>query len=389
MVTGCREAVIPSPFSDDDAPCCAEPSRERQPQVVIELESTTSDRHEFVLRGVGATLIASLQRRGHEALASSFAVRVGRDGDLPSMTGEHVVVGNTILFRPRFPLTPGLVYQATWNPTLVAPHGRMVTMTFELPSVDRERTTLVADVFPSGDVLPENLLRFYVHFSAPMSRGFAYDCIELRDENDELVEDAFLELREELWNTEGTRFTLLFDPGRVKRDLVPNQESGTPLQAGRGYELVVRRTWEDAEGQRLRDDFRKQFRVVEPDATSPVPSEWKLTAPKAGSRTPLRVEFNESLDHALAHRTIRLLDANGDEIPGEAHVLDDETRWEFDSESPWSPGSYAIEVAPILEDVAGNSVGRPFEIDLSVPPTDHDRPVAPVLLPFVVEAPAD
>jgi len=32
-------------------------------------------------------------------------------------------------------------------------------------------TTIVAQVYPSATVLPENQLKFYVQFSAPMSRG--------------------------------------------------------------------------------------------------------------------------------------------------------------------------------------------------------------------------
>ena len=40
------------------------------------------------------------------------------------------------------------------------------------------------------------------------------------------VADPFLELDEELWSTDGRRFTLLFDPGRIKRGLKPTGGGG-------------------------------------------------------------------------------------------------------------------------------------------------------------------
>ena len=31
----------------------------------------------------------------------------------------------------------------------------------------------VTEIFPSGEILPENTLRFYIHFSVPMRSGVA------------------------------------------------------------------------------------------------------------------------------------------------------------------------------------------------------------------------
>ena len=51
----------------------------------------------------------------------------------------------------------------------------------------------------------------------------------------------FLELDEELWSPDGTRFTLIFDPGRIKRGLKPREEVGPVLEAGKSYSLVIDR----------------------------------------------------------------------------------------------------------------------------------------------------
>ena len=50
---------------------------------------------------------------------------------------------------------------------------------------------------------------------------------------------AFLALDQELWDPVRRRITLLFDPGRVKRGVRTNLESGAPLVAGRRYRLVI------------------------------------------------------------------------------------------------------------------------------------------------------
>ena len=77
----------------------------------------------------------------------------------------------------------------------------------------------VVAVYPSSATLPENQLRFYLHFSAPMSRGEVYQHLQLLDQDGKPIVLPFLEIGEELWDTTGQRLTLLIDPGRIKRGL--------------------------------------------------------------------------------------------------------------------------------------------------------------------------
>ena len=75
---------------------------------------------------------------------------------------------------------------------------------------------MVDGVYPSSDVLPENLLRFYVHFSAPMQRGGVQGHIFLLDAEGQEVKGAFLNLATELWDSAMQRLTILLHPGRIK-----------------------------------------------------------------------------------------------------------------------------------------------------------------------------
>ncbi len=91
-------------------------------------------------------------------------------------------------------------------------------------------TTVVTAITPSAETWPENLLRFYIHFSAPMSRRGAIGFVSLVDDKGQTLSDVFLEVNANLWNDDDTRFTVLFDPGRVKRGILPNSSSGVPSE---------------------------------------------------------------------------------------------------------------------------------------------------------------
>ena len=162
----------------------------------------------------------------------------------------------------------------------------------------------MAQVYPSSTTLPENLLRLYIYFSAPMSRGEAYRRIKLIDPTGKPIDRPFLELDEELWSNDGTRFTLLFDPGRIKRGLKPREQFGPILEAGKSYSLIVDRDWPDATGSPLLAEYRKTIRAGPPDETSPDPKVWKVQAPLANTNDPLEVRFAEPLDRGLLDRLI-------------------------------------------------------------------------------------
>jgi len=288
---------------------------------------------------------------------------------LPPLLGKYGVEGSSLRFQPRFPLEPGVRYRASFDrsslsaatsPAVSAP----IVAEFVLPREAGTPTTRVSAAYPSRDTLPENLLKFYLQFTAPMSRGAAYGKVRLRDASGEALDLPFLELAEELWDPGGTRLTLLFDPGRIKTGLKPRDELGPVLVRGKSYTLEVDRSWPDAGGQPLASDFRKTFRVVEPDETPPDPSSWTMHRPNSGTRDALVLSFPEPLDRAMLSRVIAVHDDAGNPVPGEISIDREETRWRFTPDRPWRPGDYRVAVSKDLEDLAGNSIGRPFEVDV-------------------------
>jgi hypothetical protein len=139
---------------------------------------------------------------------------------------------------------------------------------------------------------------------------------------------------------------------------------GPALEEGKRYTLVVDRKWLDAQGEPLVESHRKSFRVVAPDDEPPDASSWKLQPPAAGSTAPLVVTFPEPLDHAMLQRVLWITNPEGERIAGQIEVDPGETRWRFTPAEAWVAGNHHLVAEATLEDRAGNSLGRPFEVDV-------------------------
>ncbi len=278
----------------------------------------------------------------------------------PPMMGAMQRVDGGLVFKPRFPLRPNteFIVAVQQNASLKPFHLKVSTPATEQP------TTTINAVFPSSSVLPENTLKFYICFSAPMRKGEIYDFIKLRQVDGAEIELPFLEIEQELWSRDSTRLTLLLDPGRIKRGLKPREEMGPIFVSGKSYELVVDGAWPDARGVELGKTFVKQFRVSDEDRTQPDPRRWKVVHPKVASDDPLVLEFSEPLDHPMLQRAIRVVDANGDSVAGKLNLSDHEKRWSFVPDGLWRRGEYSVLIDENLEDNAGNSIGRAFDIDV-------------------------
>jgi hypothetical protein len=353
------------------------------------------NRPSFDVAGLDPDNLKALAAAGWEPgrWQALFAVYV--DGDAPAggqlaVLGSYRVEDGLLRFTPRFPPAPGVHYRAVFEPSRLPqpadPKAAPVVVQVVVPKAPPTAATVVEHVYPSADRLPENLLKFYLHFSAPMRRGEAYRHIHLLDPAGKPIESAFLEVGEELWDPDGKRLTLFIDPGRIKRGLKPREDLGPVLEAGKKYTLAIDRDWSDAHGEPLAEPYRKAFVAVAPADQALDPRTWKAEAPPAGTSRPLEVRFPAPLDHALLGRLLRVTDADGREVAGSATISDLETRWHFTPARPWQAGEYRVVAGTELEDLAGNSIARPFEVDVVHPvrPTTART----VTLPFSVRDPA-
>lgn len=291
--------------------------------------------------------------------SSVFSVYAG-EGDVPPLVGSYSVESAELVFRPRFPLSAGIHVRAVFHP----PGGQPIESAFEIRAAQPiVPTTRVARVYPSTATLPANALKLYLYFTAPMQKGDSWKHLHLLRDGVP-VPDPFLELDQELWDREQKRFTVLFDPGRIKRGLASLAEAGPVLEPGHAYTLVVDRDWLDARGAPLAAEFRKEFRAAADARTPPNPQQWRIASPRAGSAGPLVLRFPQPLDYALLQHEIEIKD-----VTGRVTVDRQETEWRFTPDLPWRAGSYQIVIRTTLEDLAGNHINRPFDVDTFDPIT--------------------
>ncbi|MCE9561466.1 MAG: hypothetical protein K8U57_05375 [Planctomycetes bacterium] len=303
-------------------------------------------------------------------------VLVSETGDAtgPAMLGSYDRRRDVLIFTPRFRLTAGERYRAT----LTTETGSIFAE-YRAPSKPPTKPASVAAVYPSAEEVPANLLKFYLHFSKPMREGPAlFNHIKLLGEDGEEVDDPWR--RTELWNADATRLTLWIHPGRIKEGVNLRDEIGPVLEPKRRYTLVVSEKLLDAEGQPLGTTFKKTFRTSDATRVAMDLKDWKLTAPKAGEKLALEVRFPSPLDHALLGRSLTVLDANGELIPGQVTVGEQERSWSFRPENAWKPGQFTLTVHERLEDLAGNTLLRPFDLNLKLPA----RKDSPRTIPFRV-----
>ena len=202
-----------------------------------------------------------------------------------------------------------------------------------------------------------------------MSRGEVAARLHILDRTGKELKDVLLP-GQELWDPDNQRLTMTFDPGRIKRGLESNTKMGPPIGEGQRYTLVIDRGWPDARGVPLTADYRKEFRGGPPVRVPPDPKQWRVTPPRAGTSAPLVVEFGRSMNYPLLQRMLQVSGPSG-RMAGDIAVDRNESLWRFTPRTPWPAGAYRLLVDADLEDVAGNRINQPFDIDVFEKVTEH------------------
>jgi hypothetical protein len=329
--------------------------------------------------GLSSAELTSLRtaRLSKEQWNAVFVVEVAANETHVPMLGRYLVLDTAVEFIPPFPFDPGWEYRVRFDPSkLPTPRAEpIIEKIVSLPKRD-EAAVAVSAVHPSGGTWPANLLRLYVEFSGPMGRDAGLGHVKILDEQGHEVPDPFLPLEADFWDFPHTRYTVFFDPGRVKEGILPNRQMGRPLIAGRKYALVIDAEWRDSQFRPLKTNYRHEFLAGQAVTQSIALSEWKIAPPAAGSRAPLGITFPRPLDHELLQRTIRVKGPDGRAIAGTIELQADDTHWLFTPSDAWAPGEYQLDVLSILEDPSGNRIDRAFEVDLKraappAPERDH------------------
>jgi hypothetical protein len=313
----------------------------------------------------GGELRALRDARFAEADWQALLTTTVTDNPAAPVSGRFVVADAALEFHPRFRFDPGRSYSVRFDPARL-PTPRTgppleVRLRTEAQPAAASSTTVVA-IYPSASVWPENMLRFYVHFSAPMSRGAGTKFVHLLDEAGREVPDAILAAYSDLWNPDATRLTVFLDPGRVKRGVGPNVRMGRAIVSGHRYAISVDAAWKDANERPLAGPFKREFTAGSANYAALSTGDWKIAAPAAGTRGDLVLTFPAPLDRALLERAIGVRRPSGQAMAGAITVDREETGWRFTPQTAWEAGAYVLDVLTLLEDPVGNRIGRAFEV---------------------------
>ncbi|GAA0878345.1 hypothetical protein GCM10009119_13130 [Algoriphagus jejuensis] len=305
-------------------------------------------------RAVGLVIPADLLGKPDFA---QLTVRLVQEGNSVPILGELQEIDTGVLFTPLIPFTRGQSYAVLYAGSVIE--------TIAIPELpDDEANLAVTEIYPTQDTLPENQLKLFIKFSRPMREGESASYVTLLNSDDDTLQGVFLDLQPELWNENQTMLTLWLDPGRIKRDLIPNREMGAPLETGQSYRVVISERWKGKLGGKLDQVYVKDFVVTTRDSTSPNPLTWILDIPKAGTSESANLDFSEALDFSLLQEVFRIKDKENQKITGKWEIGFEEKGIQFTPEIPWKKGKYVVEIESRLEDLAGNNLNRLFEIDL-------------------------
>lgn len=285
-----------------------------------------------------------------------FPLTVSLNGSDRDVLGAFIKTDTGILFQPLIPLSPGMEYG-------VLQQNRVVGKVKVPANTDKTPPEVLA-VYPLVDTVPENLLKLYIRFSEPMQTGNALEHIFLLDKNRDTLDRIFLNLQPELWGDGDRVLTLWIDPGRIKRDLVLNNQLGNPLHKNQHYELVIATNWKDHRGLSLKNHYSKKFVVAARTDQLLSLNTWNIKPPGAGSRQALYITFAHPLDHYLLQESITVLTTANKPVDGSMELSDNDRIWKFLPSQNWVAGNYKIRVNARLEDLSGNNLNKIFDRDI-------------------------
>jgi len=323
----------------------------------------------------GISISKSLLKGNDDSPEKRITVCLAKDGSPTAMLGNYKLEGNEVIFEPLIPFTPGLRYEVLVD--------NKVVEEIKIALMDAREAPVLLTIYPTQDTIPENLLKIYLQFSKRMREGESVNYIQLLRNDLDTLSDVFLNLQPELWNEDRTMLTVWLDPGRIKRGLQPNLKLGAPLKNGEHYTLAISDRWKDTEGARLATSYHKKFVTSMRDSLSPDPRIWTIHSPAPHTRNVLSIDFKSSLDYSLLNSALHVVDEKGKTVLGNWRVGNEERNVSFTPDELWRNGNFQLQVETRLEDLAGNNLNRPFDLDTKAN-TKQLAQVKVISIPFMV-----
>ncbi|MFT4929509.1 MAG: hypothetical protein ACI8WB_005642 [Phenylobacterium sp.] len=321
---------------------------------------------------------------GKTVLALYVGEQAPANRHLPGMAGRYAVVDGNLVFTPRFAPEPGLSYTAVFDaqgfnqlfggypPLPLLPQSVYQLSQYIAPEAELQQGE-VTSIYPRLNILPQNVLRFYVYFSQPMSFDNPYDYLSIVNQDNAVVKTSFVEFRQGLWDQSRTRLTVFIHPGRIKRGVGPNLTQGPVFIQGQRYRLKVDQRFKTLDGMALSADFEKTFEIGAPVYEKLNLARWQLVLPPVNSQQRLVIKPERALDPLISVQMITLVNRNTG-MPIDVNFTVDAAGVNLfvQPDSPWLAGEYQLKFESKLEDLSGNTPAWAFDSETPVNPSTHD-----------------
>ena len=197
------------------------------------------------------------------------------------------------------------------------------------------------------------------------------------------VIDPFLPLDAEFWNDDRTRYTVFFDPGRQKRGIPVIDEMGRSLTEGKSYTLVVDKEWRDGNGLPAQGNLQAH---VQGRPARRAAARSHGVADRAAHRGHARAAdrrvsrtARSRVAAARVRRAGRRRHADRRRYQGRAQ----RSGVVVHAEGVLEGRPHHIVAFAMLEDLAGNRIGRAFEVD-QFDRSDKSAEPEKTLIPFQI-----
>ncbi len=267
------------------------------------------------------------------------------------LLGKVVKEETSIRFIPLVPFGWNQEYTVVYN-------NIMDHFVIDLP--DSYEHLSIETVYPSGRWVPTNILKWYIKFSSPINETNVYHHIEFIHSLGDTISKVILPLENALISDDGKLLTLWVEPGRQKRDLIPNKQLGPVFEKDKRYGLIIPKDLKDNNGVPMQEDFAHIFQTTPPDRQKPDTNSWKVLPPE-NDTDDLVILFHESMDYGSTMNGLTVINAEKKVITGDWQLIDNESISLFTPKKPWSKGNYKVLLDVTIEDLAGNNLNRLFD----------------------------
>ncbi|WP_405206696.1 Ig-like domain-containing protein [Aquimarina sp. LLG6339-5] len=262
---------------------------------------------------------------------------------------------NTLSFTPVVPFGWNQKYTVVYNHTINY---------FSLPVPEGYESLKILKVYPSTSNIPSNILKWYVKFSRPINENNIYKYIQFVDDSNKPIDRTILPLQNALISKDGTLLTIWIEPGRQKRNLIPNKQLGSVFIPQKKYRLVISEEIKDHNGVNMVKNFSKEFTTTVADRKKPNINNWEIKIPNIHSVSNLLINCEKPIDYGSSIGNIKILDSAGQLIDGIWELKKDETVVSFIPKRNWKKGNYTIIFGSSIEDLAGNNLNHVFDNEI-------------------------